>query len=406
MGFAKINKQLLIIGNGFDLYCGIQSSFIDYLNNSIDDKKYKLLEEWIENTQKAYENKEKRFFNFEIIINHNKDLFINYELEIILLLIANRETVQWADFEKAIYNLIVEIKEENGKHLKSVWEDAFAFYSSKSFVYDRPNGVARILGNMCFLIDLNRGNMFITTNYEDWKKRLVNLISSFEKRFANYLVREFNKKNIHDEKDYPYIERLHFLLSRVAKEELELELDILNFNYTQPKFECTSIAVHKVEHVHGRIDDTLDNQNIIIGIDSVNLSSNNFGYQLTKTYRKAKSLGYNEGEKPLDLIDVANTKIIKFFGHSLNEQDYSYFQSIFDMFSLYDSEVELKFYFTIYDQSKEIEIRDTAIKQIVNLIEVYGKTLNNKDQGKNLLHKLLLQSRLSIIEIPYKELIV
>lgn len=33
------------------------------------------------------------------------------------------------------------------------------------------------------------------------------------------------------------------------------------------------------------------------------------------------------------------------------------------------------------------------------LINTYGKTLSNKDQGKNLTHKLLLENRLKIVEI-------
>ena len=36
---------------------------------------------------------------------------------------------------------------------------------------------------------------------------------------------------------------------------------------------------------------------------------------------------------------------------------------------------------------------------IYALISAYGKSLNNKEQGKNLIHKLLLENRLKIIAI-------
>lgn len=34
--YSNMVSQLLIIGNGFDLKCGLQSKFTDYYNNSTD----------------------------------------------------------------------------------------------------------------------------------------------------------------------------------------------------------------------------------------------------------------------------------------------------------------------------------------------------------------------------------
>ncbi len=82
---------------------------------------------------------------------------------------------------------------------------------------------------------------------------------------------------------------------------------------------------------------------------------------------------------------------IKFYGHSLSEADYSYFQSIFDYYNLYSNDkVSLVFYY-----SKGYE----QYEAIYKLINVYGRTLANENQGKNLMHKLLLENRLKIEEI-------
>lgn len=82
---------------------------------------------------------------------------------------------------------------------------------------------------------------------------------------------------------------------------------------------------------------------------------------------------------------------IKFYGHSLSEADYSYFQSIFDYYDLYENtNVSLTFYY-----SEGYEQNDA----IYGLISEYGKTLTNKEQGKNLIHKLLLENRLKIEKI-------
>jgi hypothetical protein len=82
---------------------------------------------------------------------------------------------------------------------------------------------------------------------------------------------------------------------------------------------------------------------------------------------------------------------IKFYGHSLSEADYSYFQSIFDYYNFYDnSKVDLMF---CYSNGHE------QIDAIYRLINAYGKTLVNQEQGKNLMHKLLLENRIKIAEV-------
>ena len=38
--------------------------------------------------------------------------------------------------------------------------------------------------------------------------------------------------------------------------------------------------------------------------------------------------------------------------------------------------------------------------RVVHLLTSYGNTLDNKDHGRNLIHKLLLEGRLSVRELP------
>ena len=66
-------------------------------------------------------------------------------------------------------------------------------------------------------------------------------------------------------------------------------------------------------------------------------------------------------------------------------------QSIFDYYDLYgNSKVSLIFYYSEgYEQTDAI----------YRLINSYGKTLSNREQGKNLIHKLLLENRLKIVEV-------
>ena len=150
-----------------------------------------------------------------------------------------------------------------------------------------------------------------------------------------------------------------------------------------------SHLVRSVTHVHG----TYEKDNIIFGIDATAVPPSDDAYIFTKTYRKMIQGTPEESALPRDIGKI------KFYGHSLGQADYSYFQSIFDYYDLYDH-TTLQFYFTIYDKSKEVEIKRRATEAVYKLITAFGDVLDNKDIGKTLLHKLLLEGR---VQIKYLE---
>ena len=173
-------------------------------------------------------------------------------------------------------------------------------------------------------------------------------------------------------------------------------VNILSFNYTA-LFDILGVQSPCLyNNVHGKLcmnkcAENCSTSNIIFGIDDTIVQSQDENFEIhkfSKTYRKM--LYANAETRVLPTKD--NLLEIKFYGHSLSEADYSYFQSIFDYYNLYEnSKVSLIFYY-----SKGFEQTD----KIYRLINTYGKTLSNKNQGKNLTHKLLLENRLKIVEIP------
>ena len=82
-----------------------------------------------------------------------------------------------------------------------------------------------------------------------------------------------------------------------------------------------------------------------------------------------------------------------FYGHSFAPADYSYFQSIFDYYNIYDNDITLVFYYSIYDESKEQEIKRTQFNSVSKLMSEYGITFHS-EKGGNLMHKMLLEGRL------------
>ena len=170
----------------------------------------------------------------------------------------------------------------------------------------------------------------------------------------------------------------------------DIPINILSFNYTTflRNTEGNYKAL-KTENVYGTLK-----SKIVFGVDDIAIDANNNLYSFTKTSRMMNNTSYDENSTP---ILHPNIKKIKFYGHSLSEMDYSYFQSIFDFYDLYGSDVQLFFYYSIYDKRIAEDIKSNQLQAITKMIHKYGATIDNKDQGRNLQHKLLLEKRIHII---------
>ena len=253
-----------------------------------------------------------------------------------------------------------------------------------------------------------RKNKVDKSKVEDWYTFLVLLIHEIEleaapkseKRYINKAI-NFAMQHLNlFEKDFGnYIKNVQNKLAHSLDNILynDKPKKIINFNYTTViKNEINKFkniqkyptdenirSIEEVINIHG------DYENPIFGIDNQNIdeSMNIF----TKTYRILSS-------DTIESFTLPSNKLLEtiyFFGHSLSEADYSYFQSMFDYYSIYDSKIRLIFLYSDHD-GKE---KSRQENRVVKLINDYGKTLENKDKGKNLLHKLLLENRIKIYEI-------
>jgi len=222
--------------------------------------------------------------------------------------------------------------------------------------------------------------MSITNPNQHYTFLLEQLIKH-EQAFSKYLNNEIRKNpDYNDNKT-----RLFRLFNSLGVKY------VMSFNYTSYRPDQLSDDGVTVENVHG----SLRNNNSIIGIDSTKISHQEPYYIFTKTYRKVQQFTKMQNKVVQDyLLDDCNELL--FFGHSLNEQDYAYFQTLFDRFDLYSSRMKLKFYYDIYNKSKTEIISSSQVKSVIHLIETYGETLENRARGKNLLHKLLNENRLEI----------
>lgn len=415
-------SQLLILGNGFDLHCGLKSSYKDFFKSAVLDnigKRFGLIQ------MKATAEAENFWIN--LLFQYYKE-FKTYDYN-------------WCDVEKIIKDTLLTF----GNHNKGLAFDAFEKIKRRESINtaSKPEHgpIQQFLNAFCMSIYYNAYRTGRIYSYDDAYSLLLNCIlqelHKFEIIFCKYIkdniVNPKNEKEINTQyivnainllktltgftnKQYStiddiierentqYQEQCSAIIKTARKEKHILSnefnylhsVNILSFNYTAlfDILEVQSPCVYN--NVHGKLclnqcSEKCSSCNIIFGIDDTFIQSQDENFEIhkfSKTYRKM--LYANIETRVLPAKD--NMLEIKFYGHSLSEADYSYFQSIFDYYNIYEnSKVSLMFYY-----SKGFEQTD----EVYRLINNYGKTLSNKNQGRNLTHKLLLENRLKIIEIP------
>lgn len=410
-------SQLLVLGNGFDLHCGLKSSYKDFFQSTILDT---IGEHYGSRQMKAGVSGfwETLLFGYYKIHSGNTDY-------------------NWCDIETIIKDTLLTIAGNNKGFALNALESVKRCKDPIELVKTINDPIDKFLYQKCMLFYYSFDRRKLFSDIEAYSlliDKILQELHTFERRFCEYIYDQLNEKEINDSyivnainllkvltgftnKQYKsiddiierqeekYWEQLSPTMRRSASREkciLSQEFtnlhstNILSFNYTA-LFDILGVeSPCFYNNVHGKLctrpcAENCTDCNIIFGIDDTVIQSQDEDsglYKFSKTYRKM--LNSDAGTHILPSKDNQLIEI-KFYGHSLNEADYSYFQSIFDYYNLYENNnVSLIFYYSKgYEQTYKI----------YRLINTYGKTLSNKDQGKNLTHKLLLENRLKIVEI-------
>lgn len=348
--------QVIILGNGFDLQCGLESSYKQFFNSNYADK---------------------------------SNLFLK---------LATNENYDWSDIEKLIENVIGVISLFTDGMLNKIstsnTDGHFNGYStrqpksilmSKSEYHELEKQIAINLWKLKVTNQLELSNH--TLQISDIYNYLKMQLSDFENNFKSYLNSCLEGSSEEYQANSRVLAEILEDTNIEHSDNKELYTRWFSFNYTKP-----DTIKDALSNVHGCVD-----SDIIFGVDAHGTNgenqekskSHNGFMEFTKTYR----LLYRR-PKSLSQGIPDNIKYIKFYGHSLGEADYSYFQSIFDSAQIYEKSVRLYFYFTEFDENNEDKQRTELSEKVFKLIRTYGETMTNKDHGKNLLHKLIIEGRL------------
>ena len=395
MYFSPKSENLYIIGNGFDLYLGLKTSYNDFFgtklkNNNNNNNEYSVIRE---NIHKHLENNAKKLFagiEWSKIIRESKllDLQNNSVFLLYLLLEKDNAIEHWNDVEKKIFPCAKELEK-----LSELNDENFL----KEFQYFTNEYIENFKENEEIIRKIILRKCIQQKKYNEDYNYLVEL-NKFEKEFGNYISQINN--NLFDVGTGKFKDKdIEQRAEKIFEEDKNKRNIVINFNYTTYLREMDYIS--EMTNVHGTFE------NPIFGIDNTEIGNDREFYYLTKTSRVLFNNTIKEDFKLPNKIEISK---ICFFGHSLARADYSYFQSIFDYYDIYDSEVRLEFkYYNYIKDKKELsdeekeerkdEVKSNMHKSVIELMNDYGDTASNKSKGENLLHKLILENRIKIIEV-------
>lgn len=403
------NKKLIVLGNGFDLACGLKSRYADFFNKRINDDIYRSLQnahrtlirenksgstglnapvymfptlfDIKKNHSRKNPNYDKieEFKNLEIILEDRNtiensgltfwDIVLFYFQNVSQL---NLEDVQWQNIEDRMLDFLTSENTET---------------PSLKDIYRAINGGSGMgfLNWVCLFAASFLPNRKKSYLMEDFFQYLYDELRLFETAFVEYLDNEVKNSD-------NYKTTAVNLLEAITSENIQnlSKHSVLSFNYTKP---LKKHIIH-INNVHG----TLESKNIIFGIDKTGVKTIENIYRFTKTFRQMTETNISKDNGD-EILPRGNVSEIAFFGHSLSKLDYSYFQTLFDFYDLYSSNIKLAFYYKVYSGTSSLDMELDLSTRISKLIEAYGESIENEKKSDNLMHKLLLEKRLIIEEI-------
>ena len=447
-------NQLIVLGNGFDLHCGLKSSYKDFLYYVITQK---YAEHFPNDSEKSSEKafdasanyvgvRRIRFDDTQFNRNTKMNDTILPDINIWYLILFHEKLMQsldsssnWSDIESVIEKYVSGkfiFDNDNGKQSQKkfidILVDTFFNYGFERNIllegmmeqdeyklaglllyhllereddcYGIKEKIEEIRKESESHLAWRPGRVQIETKIKNKTKPevvniLINLLMGelhkLEIDFQTYLIQEIKREEYKSKAE-------NFLQTIIIEGGYPSSYSVFSFNYTNS---CsgnfgTQIAFR---NVHGALNQNSNESKIIFGIDNISSDSKSedISYRFTKAYRTMRL--YTELENDMafgDKIDNIFTEdmdVIKFYGHSLARADYCYFQYIFDMYNLYNSNIKLIFYYSKIEGRTVEEVRQEQYRNITKLIEQYGETLDNKAHGRNLLTRLIQTGRLKIV---------
>lgn len=413
------DTQLMIIGNGFDRACGLESTYSSFFKyhyskifnlknkpatefnvKELKDKFYKLRDDAL-SIFKSFHDKNNRYN--ELLKKYPDLKNVNcWDLIFLAMTISQNNSkinLKWCDVEDTILQCI------NSLLIKNVFPVSDP--STDFFIQQ--------ISSITLRQTFSEGN-----SKDNYSLHLLNELHKFEDTFAKYIVKLMENSNY----NHNVIEMIKNLYDENSYSLSCNKISILSFNYSadmriknafneKPRFPSIThwsnihgLAAYKNGNVRQIIGKGNEVPSPIFGVDNHDITSfkeidgvkKDPRFFFTKAYRLLENK-VNNIREPFNYTDI---KLITIMGHSLNSADYTYFITIFNNVHLYDSDVCLEvYYYANNNKMHDTQEERMAIRNISNLLINYGNTIDDF-HGQNIMNKLVLEKRISIIPNHHK----
>lgn len=372
--------DILLLGNGFDLYHKLPTKYINFLNT------VKFLQENFNETdmstigkvfnderlcgidngiKECYEKYYTTYSNFPLNIEATKKLIELADKNVwfkYLSQLINKD-ITWIDFEKEIEKVVRAFEH----YLENEYIEQLTF----SNLVTHEANIMRIFNFFYYIVEedfvgdtkmhrLELNEQFMVQNPLNKKSylskdkvisflynqliELAEMLKLYLRNFVDVVVEKLKSINMIDE----YID-----LSQVR------DVVTLNYTHTFESIYCKEIK-RNIYHIHGDVD-----FNIVLGINSNendNLETVNTDFLRFKKYYQRvfykTDIEYLMALKYNDIFDSRNTNNLVVFGHSLDSTDKDIIMDLF----MYSKKI------TIYCYNEK-----AMSDNIINLVNIYGR---------------------------------
>lgn len=373
------SRVKLVLGNGFDLFCGLKTKYIDFFKS--EKRKYDEIKKWR---------------NFFIGKEGNLDVYIkrssfNWEKlweqlpnesecniwDIYFVLEIGENDYKWCDIEAEMLKTFINHEK------KFNWDTVFSIVCNRNYDDELDHEIL-----MAAYI-IHKAPLILT--WADFYVFLLQELNKFEKNFGEYVRNEYETN--YEDKVLPNAKKI---IDFFENEGLGKIVSTETFNYTDNniKRESNGISIFDtIHHINGNYN------NPIFGIDSSKIKVESPIVFFTKVARRMQGLTQINNDSFLTFGFDFDTLII--FGHSLNEHDYSYFFPIFDYLDMTNitKNTALVFAYYIYDEEKRNIILLDLTSRIIRIIDAYESYAGVK-KAHRLIDSLTAQGRIILKEIP------
>ena len=345
-------NTLLVLGNGFDLACGLKSSFVQYLNSSYYANYRSKCEEaynYVDINGRRYSSTppdiDKLYCIFETITF--------WDLYFALPHICKLNDIDlWSDFEQKLSDFVRAMQNRTGAFkeiIDVIWSDILNYGKD-------PNRVYNLI--LKLYLDWKVKNFWTTPELrKSIDKVLFSELKIYELLFGSYIE---NQQNGHAD----YSSHADILVKNLVGKGHEL-VYLNTFNYSN----LTSIVPTKcsIWHVNGTTECP------IFGIDvPTAVPTRDSAYKYTKTYRRLELT-----EREICFPKNKDFSRIVVYGHSLNQQDYGYFYALFNRLNFSNDRgrrngYTIEFKYSGYTGQPPEEEKRVTIERALKLLQNYN----------------------------------